>query len=182
MELFDKILFHLQDLSKKQFERYILFFLLGVVIVICGMIYFIYEKKDSLRVSIGRLYTLSNQVSEVVEKNKKIMTTELKLKNALEKKRDFTIKGFFESFCKEQNINPDPGWDTRTESINDRFDEVCLPAEFKGYTTERLVQLLSVLDKEEIVYVKEVIIKADRDRKINFTLTLATNQLKSQLT
>jgi hypothetical protein len=59
---------------------------------------------------------------------------------------------------------------------------VCLPAEFKGYTTERLVQLLSVLDKEEIVYVKEVIIKADRDRKINFTLTLATNQLKSQLT
>jgi len=182
MEIFDKILFHLQDVSKKQFERYILYFLLGVVIVICGMIYFMCEKKDSLRLSINRLYTLSDQVSDIVEKNKKIMAAELKIKNALEKKRDFTIKGFFESFCKEQNINPDPGWDTRTEAINDRFDEVVLPAEFKGYTMERLVQLLGVLDKEEIVYVKEVIIKADRDKKINFTLTLATNQLKSQLT
>jgi len=182
MEIFDKILLQLTEASKQQYHRYVLFFLLGVTTLVGGLIYFIYDKKDSLRIEVGRLYTFSNSIADVIEKNKKMVAEELRLKNALEKKPDFTIKGFFESFCKEQNLTPDQGWDTRAESINEKFDEVVLSATFKGYTTERLVQLLMILDKEEIVYVKEVIVKSERDRKINFILTLATNQYKSQIT
>jgi len=106
---------------------------------------------------------------------------EQRLKDILDKNKDFTMPGFFEQFCREQNIVPEQGWNPLSEPVNDKFDEIILKATFKGLSTEKLVKIIEALDKKEIVYIKQLEIHNEGENKINVDLTLATKKYKTLL-
>jgi len=181
MEALKKFAAYIQNLDTKQSQKFILITLSAVTICVCGLTYFIQEKKDELITKITQLNKLAEKAARIIVDNKKMTEKEFHLKDILDKNKDFTIKGFFEQFTRDLGITAESGWETRSETINEKFDEVTLPAVFKGQTSESLVKFLETLDKNEMVYLKELSIKKEAQGKITFDVVLATKQYKPLL-
>lgn len=179
MKLFEKIISYLQGLTKKESERLLVIVLATTALVMGGIIYFIYQTSDSLVASIKRLEKLANKATIVLHDYEKIQSEENRVISMLERQKDFNIKIYFEQFCKEQNITPATEWDTYTESINPKFDEIRLSASFKDQTTQKLVKILEELDKREIIYIKNLSMKTEKEKqRIAFDITIATKKSK----
>lgn len=178
MEFFIKIATFLQGLTKKQFQQYLLIFLCGVCIVTGGMMYWIYLESTNLLSEIKKIETLSQKSISILADNEHMQQEARRVQELFDQNKDFTIKSFFETFCKEQGLIPEPGWSSRTEESNDRFDEMVLTATFKKQLTEKIVKILIALDKKDIVYIKDLTIKNEGDKKVSFDITIATKIMK----
>lgn len=179
MEIILNFINYLQSLSKKQIQQYFLVFFIGMSGAVFGLIYFVHSKSVDLLYEIKRLESLANKATSILEENQKMEIEEQRIQAMLDADRNFNIKSYFESFCQAQGL-PSQGWgDTRTEELNDKFDEVSLTASFKGQTTEKLVRILEDFYKKEIIYIKSLNVKQEPDKKISFNITIATKSLKS---
>jgi len=109
-----------------------------------------------------------------------VRAEEERIKALLDDNKGFSIKTFFETLTLDQKLKPELGWDTEVRSIegNDTFDEIILTATFKKQTTQSLVSLLNVLERSEIVYIKELDIKKEEKKTISFEIILATKKRK----
>jgi hypothetical protein len=179
MEAINKIAARIQGLELKEFKKYLLFFLGCMIFVFGSITYYIYQEKNNLINRIKQLQTLTEKSYRIIADNRRMAKEELRLKEALDRNKDFTLRGFFEQFCREQNIIAESGWDARSEAVNEKFDEITLPATFKGLTTDKLVSILEILDKNELVYIKELLIRNEGEKKIGFDIKLATKKYKS---
>ena len=181
MSYIEKVVSFVQQADPLELRKYTLISLGGFFMVCAFIVYKVNERKEELLKEIQSTYALAKKSRALIDDNKQMQAEELRLKQLLDKNREFTIKGFFESFCRDQNLNPEPGWDARSEQVNDRFDEVLLPAEFKDQTTQKLIAVLDELSKKEIVYLKEVTVRNQSNGKISFGLTIATKRYKASL-
>ena len=103
-----------------------------------------------------------------------------KLQKLLEQEKDFDLNVFFEKFCAQFKITPFESWDTTTQSFagSDKFDEVLLNATFKQLTTQQLVTILEELNKNELVYIKELNITNEETKTITVNIIIATKKFK----
>lgn len=179
MEALVKLIMFIQQLEKKDFNRYIGITLGSVILLTATIMYSVHCKCQDLIDNMKRTEILAQKVSTILTTYEKMKAEENRYQNLIEKNKDFTLSASFEQLCREQNINPEPGWVSRNESINEKFDELSLPATFKGITTEKLVAFLDALDKKELIYVKEIKIKNDGSKQITCEITIATNKYKT---
>jgi hypothetical protein len=179
MEAINKFANYLQSLPRKKFQQYLLMSL-GCIAASAGLlIYAIHEKKASLIQYTIDLGKLSAKSAHIIGENRKMTIEEQRIREIIDKNKGFAIKSFFEQFCREKNINPEPGWgDTHVEPINERFDEVILSATFKDLTTKNLIKILSALAPKDIVTIQELRIRTQQDKKITVDITLASKKLK----
>jgi hypothetical protein len=168
----------INNLTPKTFQRYLLLFLATVVILTLGIILYINQASIEEIKKTRRIEDMAKKASTLLTNFEKIKAEETRINEMLAKNTDFNIKSYFEQFCKEQGLTPEPNWDTKITDISDKFSEVQLQATFKGQTTDKVVKLLEVLDKQSIIYTKEVNLKNEFNKKISVELTLATIKQK----
>jgi len=166
--------------SAKEHQTFLLISLAVATALLGGMIYFLYSQQDT---TIEALKALAEQIKKndaLIATSERIHAEEERVKTLLEDNKGFSIKTYFESLTHDQNMKPEPGWDTETHAIenNDTFDEIVLTAQFKNQTTQSLVAFLGIIEESEIVYIKELTIKKDGPKTIVFELTLATKKRK----
>lgn len=179
MEALNKFAAHIQNLEHKEFKKCLIIFLCSATSFFGIMTYYIYQKKADIITHTKQMQIQAEKARKIIADNRRMAKEELRLKEMLERNKEFTMRVFFEQFCREQNIVAEPGWDARSEEINEKFDEETLSATFKGITTEKLVFLLEALDKNELVYAKELLIRSEGEKKIGFEIKLATKKYKS---
>ena len=168
----------LQQLSKKELEKYIIITLSATITVFGAIIYYSYNTSSEIAKQIKRTNLLANKSFKLLQQYDKLQSEENRLQTLLGKHKNFNIKIYFEQFCKKHSITPEPGWNTTVDIINERFEEITLPATFKGQTTEKLVNILEKLDKKELIYIKSLGIRPDKEaKKISFDITLATKRM-----
>ncbi len=164
----------LQELSKKEFERYLLIFLGIVVIISLGIVYYISSTCASYVEQITNLQRLSDKTAYVLAENEQLLLEQQRIQTLFEQEKDFDIKVYFEQFCKQQNIAAQAGWNTSSTDIGDKFTETVLQATFKGQTMQKIVQIIDALDKKETTYLKEVTIRSEPNQKVTAELRIGT--------
>ena len=173
---------NIQSLNKKDFEKYLIIFLIFISLLIGGITYFIYSKSVDLVSHIKKNEKELAHIARIINDNKKIEAQEEHLKKLAEENKNFNIKVFFEEFCKKQNIKPEPGWFENYKSNNiegnEKFQEDLITATFKSFTMQNLVTILDSLKKEEIIFVKELVIRSEENKKISFDITLGAMKEK----
>ena len=179
MIVFKKVITYLQAMDPKQYKRSMLLFFACTVGLVSIVSYYIQQKKNELITHTKQLHKLAEKSITIIQNHHKMAKEEQRLKELLDKNKDFTMKGFFEQFCKEQNLIPEAGWDARTEPLNERFDEIILPATFKNLNTERLVKILEELDKKELVLIKVMDIRSEENKQLTVNIMLATKRYKA---
>jgi len=180
MEMFDKTVSYILSLDRKHFQQYLLVSLAGFGLLCGGIIYWSHSTRNKKIDLLNQIHEQAHKNDKVLRASQKIKAEETRIQQLLEDNKEFNIKSYFEQFCQQHRITPESGWDTETLSIdgNDTFDEILLPATFKQQTTQVLVTLLNSIDKNEIVYIKELEVKRDKQKTITFTLTIATKKRK----
>lgn len=180
MKLLQNVANYIQKLNKKDFEKNLRLFLSIIAISSLGVTYFIYTKSSDLIEKIRMTKKLTLKTMNIIKTHKKMQKEEDKLQKLLEQEKNFNIKTYFEQFCSKQKITPNGNWETTTQELlgSDKFDEISLSATFKNETTQKLVTILEALNKKEIVYIKELIIKNENDKRIIFDITIATKKFK----
>lgn len=179
MEALGKIVVFVQQLQKKEFERYLMITLAGVIFITGAILYTVYTTSEELITKMKKIDEFAKKTSLILATYEKMKIQEDRYQSVIEKNKDFTLSGAFEQFCREQNITPEPGWAASTNNLNEKFDEISLPATFKGLTTEKLVALLDALDKKDLLYVKDLKIKNTGSKQISCEITIATNKYKT---
>lgn len=177
-DTFAKFIDQINRLAPKTFQRYLLLFLSGVATLALGIIFYINQASIEEIKRTKRIQEMTKKATTLLTNFEKLNAEEIRISEMLAKNTDFNIKSYFEKFCKDQGLTPEPNWDTKTIDINDKVSEVQLQATFKGQTTDKVVKLLEVLDKEIIIYTKEVNLKNEFNKKISIELTLATIKKK----
>ena len=180
MKMLQNIANYIQKLNKKDFEKNLTLFLVVIIISSLSVTYFIYTKSSDLIEKIRITKKLTLKTMNIIETHKKMQKEEDKLQKLLEEEKDFDIDTYFEQFCSEQKITSEGSWETTTQELagSDKFDEVSLSVTFKNQTTQKLVTILEALSKKDIVYIKELIIKNENNKKIIFDITIATKKFK----
>ncbi|KKP24267.1 MAG: hypothetical protein SZ59_C0002G0113 [candidate division TM6 bacterium GW2011_GWF2_28_16] len=173
----------IENLSKKEFEKYLKIIIASIFCFSMFLTFLFHSKNNDLITEIRNSKNLASKTSDIVRLNKKMQQEEDKLQILLEQEKDFDLNVYFEQLCKEQNITPEPNWEPITQEFigSDKFDEVSLQATFKDQTTQKLVFTLQELNKKEIVYIKELIIRQQGNNKIEFDITLATKKFKRNI-
>lgn len=172
-------LLRLHELHESEFKKYLLITLGTLGIIITGSVYFIYTTSNSLHIEIHKLQASKKKTRKLLIDFADIDAEETRLRGVLEQHKNFNLKIYFEQFCKDQGVSAVPNWDTTATPINPQVDEIALSATFKGLSTEKLVLMLLAFDKTEIVYVKNLRIKTENDKKISCDITLATVKTKA---
>jgi hypothetical protein len=175
----EQAVLRIHSLAYKDFEKYLLATIASLGILAGAFTYFIYARSCTLHEEISRLQNMKKKTRKILLDFAAISEEERRLQAVLEENKNFHMKIYFETFCKENNITAVPGWDTVTTQINAQVDEISLTAGFKDMTTETLVKLLQEFDKKEIIYIKNVRIKSEKDKKVFCEITLATVRNKS---
>lgn len=173
----------IQQLSQKELQKYLIIVLAIAVTLISSIIYYTYSTSSQLAHDIKKTGRLARKSIRLMSQYEKLQEEENRLKDLLAKHKDFNVKIYFEQFCKQHGITPEPGWNTSIDIINEKFEEVTLPATFKDQDTQKLVQILEKFDKNELIYVKSLSIRPEKykknkaAKKISFDITLATKRM-----
>lgn len=178
MEVLNKLIIYLDALDQREFKIHIIGFLASILGIGCFMVYSIQSSKSELLQKLRTLNTQTVKAYQIIENNREIVKDELRLRQKLDAEKDFSIRSYFEQFYRDQGLTPEGSWETRTESVNEKFDEIFLPVTFKDLTSDRLVKALNELNKKDIVFIKECAIRATNNNKINVSLTIATKRYK----
>ncbi|MCF7799579.1 hypothetical protein K9L05_01295 [Candidatus Babeliales bacterium] len=182
MRLLTNFAVYIQNLNRKNFEKYLLIFLVFIILLAGISIYYIYNTSTNLVTDIKNLEKTSNDIVQIIDKNEKLDKKADELKKLLDKNENFNVRVFFEQFIKEQNLTPEPNWANTAFTLpvegNDKFDEVGLTATFKNQTTENLIKVIENLSKNQMIYIKDLIIKNQENKKIEVTMTLAAKKYR----
>jgi len=178
MDFIIKLATYLNNLPKKQFQKLLLIVIGSAFMVIIGMIYFIHSKSMEHLDQIKKFESLSNKAILILEDSQKMEDEALRIQAILDQNKEFNIKSYFEIFCQQNSLIPNQGWDTQTDELNERFDEILLSSSFKGLTTEKIVKIVDDFYKKEIIYIKSMNIKQESEKKVSFEITIATKAIK----
>ncbi len=186
MKFFTQILQFIQQIPEKNMQRYMYMVIGGMGIVVSGVIFLVHNKSTDLVEQFRKIEKLSRDAVPLFQDYEKIQRDEKRIQDQLEKYQGEDIKSFFELFCKNLGVTPQPGWDANPADINQKFEEITVKATFKGQTTQKLVEILDAIQKEaisknKILYTKNVDIKHDQSKnQIAFDLTIATVRMKKE--
>jgi hypothetical protein len=183
MKIFITLANQIQNLNKKDFEKYLIISLIGIFFIGSLFVYQIYRKSTYLIQQIKNTEKLAQKASTMFAEYERLQQKEEQLQNFLKQNKEFNMNTFFEQFYKEQNMNPEANWSTVTVPIegNENFDEVSLNATFKNQTTEKLTKMLDALDKKENIYIKDLVIRNTMNKKIDFDISIASMRFKRTL-
>lgn len=175
MELLTKVTDYIQQLPKKDFEKYLLSILVSIALLLSMIMYAIHQKSTTSAQQIKKLGDLANKSYQLLDDYDAIKQEEDRITTLLDQNKQFDIKIYFEQLCKEQAITPH-SWDIKIGTIHPQFDEIVLSATLRNQTMEKLVEILQLLDEKEIIHVKSLAIKPEQPpaRAIAVNLSIAT--------
>lgn len=160
IEFIQRIIGSLQFSSPQEFNKYLGLFLGGVLLTGIGSTYYIYARSSALAERIKTIQELSKRSSIIMNKFDHLQEEEDKLSAVLEQHKDFAIRTFFEQFCKQNNLTPEPSWGDSVETnqlpLYPDFEEEIIRPVFKNQTTQTMLQLFQALEKEPMATVKDV--------------------------
>jgi hypothetical protein len=174
---------YIQNLDEKTLKKNIILFVGATVLISFGITYYSYSESSTLFQKISDLTEKEKKADKIILDQQKIQSEEEKTKDLLEKNPSSNLNGFFEKFYKKHNVTPEQDWKTEdgreTEGIEEglKIQEKTLKVIFKGQTTEKLVSMLEDIQKEQIVWVKDIEITKEESKKITIEMTIASRQL-----
>ena len=180
MKIVGNILTHINSLTKSEFDRHVLYIMLGVVLFAAGGFYFTSTTSEEYVQTINSLHTQSRNAGNLSVRFATAQREKRRVTHLLSENKTFEIKSFVENFFRDHNIRPTSDWAVITSNLpgNDQLEELSLKVRISGQSMENVVTLLSNLAQKEIVYVRELSLEKEASfggrNNVSIELVLAT--------
>lgn len=161
------------------FKKYIF----GYGIIVCLLLIFIYSifyfKKDNLLEKYNTLKIKKNIIDTIINQKNDILGKKKLFDELLSNKETFRLKDYVYSALQKSNFFQylvSNNESISEQKLNQNYIEFSINLEFANISTEEMLYLLSVLENDERVYIKQINIK-NNNKKLMCTVSLATVQI-----
>lgn len=174
MTALDQIRHYIEDLTTKQFKQYFLIIITGLFFVSSIIIYRYYRNIHNLKNRIDLINKNRIEVQNILERFEIVKRQKTEVDTLLAKDKEFKINDYFNKISiADMYKTRDP--DISSEELDNGYTEIKLYASLSNMNTQKLVELLDTLEKNERIYTKELeIYKPDQGPTINVNLLIAT--------
>lgn len=184
MEFFENIRLYIDRLDEK---KLLLYLGIGLIVysLLCGIvIYKFYSNVRFYKTRIAAINKKRTELRDIVTRLERVKKEQADVDALLEADKDFKIGGYFNEVMQKlsivQNKTREP--DTTSELLENGYTEVKLSASFANLSTQKLTELLLIIQDNPRIYTKELIIhQPNGARTINVTLVIATLEPKTEL-
>ncbi len=187
MKIIEKLLMHVSALTKGEYDRQVLYLLLGVVLFAAGGFYLATSTSEQYAHQVSSLHTQARNAGNLSLRFATAQREKRNITHLLSENKTFEIKSFVENFFRDHNIRPTSDWAVITSALagNDQLEELSLKVRITGQSMENVVTLLSDLAQKEIVYVREMGLSKQPSfggrNNVSIELVLATLRFTSRL-
>lgn len=173
----------LENLNNKQFQQYALAYMLSLVIITCGFLYYYHSSTKALTTKIARINEQRNKTKELLERFQRVKKQQIEVNDLLEEDKEFKIGGYFSSVINQLGLQQNKTRDPVTSSIqlDNGYTEIQLYASFSNINIQKIGELLDTLEQNARIYVKELeIYKSEQNHAVNINIMIATLQAQSE--
>lgn len=178
MVFFDTIRYHLMQLDEKTFFAYIGGFLLGVILIACGLFYYYYSAIEERTEALHALNEKRHEMKKLFETDESVKKQETAVNKMLREDEHFKIGDYFQKVVdkvklkdaeKEKN-------QVNTEQLQGRYRESTLTTRFQMIDMKQLCELLGEIEQNKRVYTKslDIVRSATAPNKLDVTLAIGT--------
>lgn len=184
MAFFLQIKNYLDNLESKDFKRYLLIALAGVILLAGLLMLQYYRSVSALKTKISAINKKRKDVQNMLERFERVKKQQIAVNTILAKEKDFKISQYFENLLEKLAISKNKTQEPETlpKDVLDGYTEWTLYANLANLNTKKLSELLYAIEQEERIYTKELEIeKATKPSSINVKITIATLEPKPEL-
>lgn len=171
------------SLTKKEFQRYFVIYLIGVTLLAALLIFWQNNKSKNLRKKILITNTQRISAQAILSQDASVKKQKNIVDQTLKERKSFKLQLFFELIINklklQNNLKKSVPFVSTLESLRSAgYSEVRVEASLINLNTKQLVELLDEIEKNPIIYVKYLeIIKSGKAPIIDVIITIATLQI-----
>lgn len=181
MKYFDPIIDFFKRIDARLFWQLLIGFLTSLTLILMFLVYRHYRTINLLQEDIEEINELRKKTRRILTQAHQVQTQRDTVKKLLESNLDFKIGGYFENLLNQLNLSTKKEMDTiSTIDRQDNYRENILNAKFVDMNMKELTELLAELDKNPLIFTKELdIMQSEKKPKtLDVTLTIATLEPK----
>ena len=169
----------IDQIDNSTFKKYVITYII-ITFTVLGSIYTIfYFKKNNSFKNFTLLQSKKKVIDSIVEQKSDSLKKKQLFDDLLNTKESFKLKDYIYSALQKSNfykyliINNEG---ISEQKLNQNYIEFSITIEFGNTSTEEALYILSILENDERVYIKQINIK-NNNKKLFFNVTLATIQV-----
>lgn len=175
MILLDRIREKLEKLDEKEFYKYCAIFL-GIILLLATIIIVrYYITTSSLNKQMKRVNAMREEVKEILDKYEMVKKQREEVNALLEKDEEFILEEYLERLRNRLHLTYTI--ESRTTAPRDTvYQEIAINAKFTNMNMRELTELLQELEKNKLVYTKDLDIVKSKTRPgtLDVSITIAT--------
>ncbi len=178
MNIIANIADYLEGRTTRQFNQ-ILMLIIGIVcIVMFSLIYIMHNRSVQLERNIKNIKTRRIEIALLQDQFETLRTEHTEIMALLDE--NVSINGLIQEFATKENLTYQTDYEPVITDLagNDIFQEVSLVVTFSQLNTKRLTALLQDLTQVKEIFIKELKIIKEKDKKITTIFTFATLRRK----
>ncbi len=171
----------IQDLDKKEFQRYLMIFFGIFYALIALLLYFQKRQMWNLEAKLKRVNQQRDEVRSILQEHALINQQRAAVDAILAKDKNFKLPQYFDLLTKHLGLfgymSKEPV--VSEHDLNNGYDEVQLDSAFKDLDIKQVTDLLYKIEQNDRVYTKEIALaKSPKAPKLDVSLVIATLQPK----
>ena len=175
MIVIENIKNYLKNIQEKTFYQY-LAGVVGVIVVLCGLIFFLYFRSISnLKQEISNLNDSRDRAKEILDQAEKVQKQRTAVDTILAQEPDFKIAGYISDLLAKKGLKPTQ--ETAADGYQEgNYLEKLLTIQLQEISMRDLTELLDEIEQKERLYLKEIDINKSKKspKTIDVTMTIAT--------
>lgn len=175
MIIIENLKTYLKGIQEKTFYQY-LGGILGVVALLCGLIFFFYFRSVShLKKEISELNDSRERAKEILDKAERVQKQRAAVDAILAQEPDFKIAGYMAELLAKKGLKPTQ--ETSADGYQEgNYLEKLLTIQLQEITMKDLTELLDEIEQKERLYLKDLDINKSKKspKTIDVTTTIAT--------
>jgi hypothetical protein len=171
------------SLSKKEFQRYAIIYVLSVIVLIGLLIFWQSSRANTIKKKITQTNSQRLTVREILTEDQEVQHQKKLVDSTLKERKNFKLQHFFGLIVKQLQLQnnlkrSDPFVSNLEQLRSSGYSEVRVEASLVNLNTKQLAELLEEIEKNPIIYVKYLeITKSGKAPAIDVLITIATLQL-----
>lgn len=144
------------SLEERVFYYYLIGFLVIMILISGGMLYYIYANTASYLSDIETINEeRATKIKRLLNKGMRIKAMQKEINHMLSEDKNFKISGEFNKLSESLGITPAKTQTSQTD-LDDKYQESILIIDFTGITMRQLLTLLQAIEKIERIYAKQL--------------------------
>lgn len=171
------------SLSKKEFQRYAIIYIISVIVLASLLIFWQSSKANAIKKKIVQTNSQRITARDILTQDQEVQHQKKLVDQTLKERKNFKLQHFFGLIIKQLKLQnnlkkSDPFVSNLEQLRSSGYSEVRVEASLINLNTKQLVELLEEIEKNPIIYVKYLeIIKSGKAPAIDVLITIATLQL-----